>query len=73
VSGQIELVQALHDDHERPGRRLVRRVDIVPSHHSSTDSRVTSDCASSALWGSSTTTRSPPYPVATPSTEVAMR
>jgi hypothetical protein len=49
------------------------RVDMVPSHHSSTDSRVTSDCASSALWGSSTTTRSPPSPVAAPPTEVAIR
>jgi len=54
-------------------RGWLSRVDIVPSHQPSTDSRVTSDCASSALWGSSTTTRSPPSPVATPSTEVAMR
>ena len=49
------------------------RVDIVWSHHESTDSRVMSLWASSALWGSSQTTRSPPSPVATPSTEIAIR
>ncbi len=50
-----------------------RRVDIVWSHQERTDSRVTSDWASSALWGSSQTTRSPPSPVAAPPTEVAIR
>ncbi len=56
-----------------PDRGWLSRVDIVWSHHESTDSRVRSDWASSALWGSSTTTRSPPSPVAAPPTEVAIR
>src|SRR5215467_10458361 len=47
----------------------LRRVDMVWSHQSRTAVREASDSRSVTEWGSSTTTRSPPSPVAAPRTE----